>query len=121
MRIPLVSHKQAKTPPPAALNGSPNDDTEEETMEHPLPPIAQSQYQQWRVLCRLSVYDGWFPSCGKEHEVGTDLSKNHTLDSKHEEMVSIHMSQRRWIYCDATSKQTSCLVQFTAWDGMTVR
>jgi hypothetical protein len=36
--IPVPSHNIPKTPPPAALNGSPKDLPEGETIPHPVPP-----------------------------------------------------------------------------------
>ena len=41
--IPLLSHSMAKTPPPAALKGIPYDVAEAELIEHPGPPVVESQ------------------------------------------------------------------------------
>jgi hypothetical protein len=46
------------TPPPAALNGSPKDDCEGETIPHPVPPTGQLYIERRKWHTRLVVTDG---------------------------------------------------------------
>ena len=66
--IPVPSHNIPKTPPPAALNGSPKELWEGETIPHPVPPGINSLY---------------FSLPGEEVE-GTYLNRGHRLGSDHQ-------------------------------------
>ena len=104
--IPVPSHNIPNTPPPAALNGSPNELWEGEMIPHPVPPRSSQQINEVEEGGKGSGYLAYLIH---DRRRGSRIS-----------WVCTRMRLRR-TYCDRSSTKPLRRIDYTSGVTMTVR